>query len=254
MKLHVGVLDPVVDHLHEVPCAVRTDVRHARLAVDARGDGLEDRAERLVGLGRAAGHDRRAVQRALLAARDAGADEVQAPRAQRALAPDRVLEPGVAAVDDDVALLEAVRELVDDRVGARAGLHHHDRRTRPGQRRHEEIEVLVCDEAGLGMVPQQFLRALGRPVEHRHRVALASREVAGEVGAHHGQPDNSDVRGAGLLRGLIALLAARIQACERTGRAAGSVAAPMHGQGKPPGDLPGCLPVSGRPWSRAGAP
>jgi hypothetical protein len=210
-ELHVGVLDPVVDHLHEVPRAVRADVRHARLPVDAGGDRREDRAERRVGLGRAAGHDRRPEQGALLAAGDADADEAQAALAQRLLAADRVLEVRVAAVDDDVALVEAVRELVDDRVGARAGLHHHDRRARPGERCDEAVEVLARDEPGLGMVLHQLSRALGRPVEHRDGVALASREVAGEVRAHHGQPDDSDVRGAGLHRAHLALLAARVR-------------------------------------------
>ena len=110
-ELHVGVLDAVVDHLDEVAGAVGADVGHARLALGDRGDGLEDRAERLPRLGGAAGHDRRAVQRALLAAGDAGADEVDAGLAHRLLAADGVGEERVAAVDDDVARLEDLGEL-----------------------------------------------------------------------------------------------------------------------------------------------
>ena len=121
-QLHVGVLDAVVHHLHEVPRAVGPDVRAARHAVDVRGDLLEQRAERLVGLGGTAGHDRRAVQRALLAAGDARADEVQATLAHRLLAADGVGVERVAAVDDDVAFLHRVGELVDDGVGRVAGL------------------------------------------------------------------------------------------------------------------------------------
>ncbi len=53
-ELHVGVLDAVVHHLHEVAGAVRADVGAAGHAVDVGGDLLEQRAQRLVGLGRAA--------------------------------------------------------------------------------------------------------------------------------------------------------------------------------------------------------
>src|SRR5690606_7482551 len=77
-QLHVGVLDAVVDHLDEVTRAVGADVRDARLALGDGRDRAQDRAERLPRLGAAAGHDRRAAQRALLAAGDAGPDEVDA--------------------------------------------------------------------------------------------------------------------------------------------------------------------------------
>jgi hypothetical protein len=50
-ELHVGVLDAVVYHLHEVPGAVRPDVRGARDAIHLGGDRLQHRAECLVGLG-----------------------------------------------------------------------------------------------------------------------------------------------------------------------------------------------------------
>ncbi len=76
-ELHVGVLDAVVDHLHEMPGRVRTDMGRARHAIDLRGNRFEDRAELLVRLGRAAGHDARTVQSALLAAGHSRTDEVQ---------------------------------------------------------------------------------------------------------------------------------------------------------------------------------
>ena len=91
-QLHVGVLDAVVHHLHEVPGAVGADVRAARRAVDVRGDLLQDRAERLVRLRRPARHDRRPVQRALLAAGDPAPDEVDALLLQRGLPAAGVLE------------------------------------------------------------------------------------------------------------------------------------------------------------------
>ncbi len=83
-ELHVAVLDAVVHHLDEVARAVGSDVRHARPRLGLRGDRLEH-----IGLmrsqasGDAARHERRTEPRALLAARDAHADEVQAGLAQR---------------------------------------------------------------------------------------------------------------------------------------------------------------------------
>ena len=117
-QLHVGVLDAVVHHLHEVAGTVVADVRDTGLALGDRGDRLEDRAEGDPRLVRTAGHDRRAEQCALLAAGDAGADEVDAGLADGLLAADRVGEVGVAAVDDDVARLEDLDERVDHGVGA----------------------------------------------------------------------------------------------------------------------------------------
>jgi hypothetical protein len=73
------------------------------------------------------------VARALLAARDAGAEEAETALAQRPLAADRVLKAGVAAVDDDVAWREQRSERVDLLVGSRAGLDHEDDRARPPQ-------------------------------------------------------------------------------------------------------------------------
>ena len=152
-ELHVGVLDAVVHHLHEVAGAVGADVGDARLAVGRdRRDRAQDRAEGLVRLGRAAGHDRRAVERALLAARDAHADEVDAGGADLLLAADGVVEVRVAAVDDDVARLEALDELGDDGVGALAGLHHDDRGAGLGERGDELVVALGGDEPGLGVL------------------------------------------------------------------------------------------------------
>ena len=79
----------------------------------------------------------RPVQRALLAAGHAAADEVQAALAQRGLAAAGVGEVRVAAVDDDVALVQQRDQLVDHRVGGLARLDHDDDRARPLQRGDE---------------------------------------------------------------------------------------------------------------------
>ena len=143
---------PLCTILTKWPDAVGPDVRAARHAVDVRGDLLQQRAERLVGLGGAAGHDRRAVERALLAAGDAGADEVQAALADRLLAADGVGVERVAAVDDDVALFHRVGELVDHGVGRVARLDHDQHPARLLQRRNEFRDGLAAHELALGAV------------------------------------------------------------------------------------------------------
>ena len=185
-------------HFDEVTGAVRADVGAARHAVDMRGDLLEQRAQRLVRLGRTAGHDRRAVQCALLAAGDARADEVQAAFTDGLFAADGVGVERVAAVDDDVAVFHRVGELVDDGVGRVTGLDHDDHPPRLLQRIQEFLDGLRPDEFALVAVLFEQRVGLGdRPVVQRHGVAVVG-EVAGEVRAHHRQAGDADLRGPGL--------------------------------------------------------
>jgi hypothetical protein len=221
--LHVGVLDAVVDHLHEVAGAVRAHVGAAGGAVDVRGDLLEHRAEAVVGLDGAAGHDRGAVEGALLTAGDARAHEVQALLAQRVLATTGVGEQRVAAVHDDVALVHVLGELVDDGVGGAAGLHHDDRHARLLQGVDEVLGGLGGEELALVLVVVVHGLGLGdRAVVDRDLEAVA-REVAGEVGPHHrhaGHADVGDVRGrrfeAG--HGCAPCIECGLPACGRTAR------------------------------------
>ncbi len=64
------------------------------------------------------------------------------------------------------------------------------------------------DEAGLGVLGGERVGLLRAAVEDGDRVALAAREVAGEVRAHHRQPDDSDV-GLGCIFGHRELLVFR---------------------------------------------
>jgi hypothetical protein len=193
-ELLVGVLNAVVHHLHEVPGAVGSHVRDAGLAVGRlRGDLLQHRAEGRVRLDRAARHDARAEQRALLAAGDARAHEVDALLAQLSLTAAGVGEVRVAAVDDHVAGFQERGELLDDRVGGAARLHHDDQAPRPFERGHELLGGLGRDE--LALVPElldQGVRAGRRPVVQRDRVAVTC-EVAGEVAAHHREARHADL-------------------------------------------------------------
>ena len=192
-KLHIRVFDAVVDHLDEVPGAVLTDMRDARLTFGDRSDGLEDRAEGLPGFLSAAGHEGRAVERAFLASGHAAADEMQAARADVLLAANSVLEVRVAAVDDDVARLHGVGELVDHRVGRGAGLDHDDRGARALERGDELLNSFRGHEFAFGAVlVDELFRTLVMPVIHGYGVPVM-RQVAGEVGAHCRQSDDADV-------------------------------------------------------------
>ena len=106
-ELHVAVFDAVVHHLDVMAGPFGPDPVAARGAVGhLGGDGLEDRLDVRPGLGIAARHDRRALERPLFAARDAGADKEQPLGFQVPGAAGRVGEVRVAAVDQDVARLE----------------------------------------------------------------------------------------------------------------------------------------------------
>ena len=135
-QLHVAVLDAVVDHLHVMAGAAGADPFAAGNVVvrpDLGRDRLEDRLDQRPGLFAAAGHDAGPLQRAFLAAGDAGADEQQALRFDILRAAFGVVKIGVAAVDDHVAGREQRNEVLDELIDRRAGLDHEHHLARRGQ-------------------------------------------------------------------------------------------------------------------------
>ena len=117
--------------------AVRAHVTAARFAIDLRGDLAKDRRDHFPRFARAAGHERRAFERAFFAAGNAAADKVNSLSFEILAAPLGVGEERIAAVDDDVAFFQERRELTDDRIDRRAGLDHDHRFARPLQRADE---------------------------------------------------------------------------------------------------------------------
>ena len=191
--LHIRILDAVMHHLDEVAGAIGTDVGHARLAVHLGGDGFQNRPQGLPGFHGAAGHQGRAVERALLAAGYAAAHEVEALSAYFLLTLDGVLEEGVATVDDDVSRLEHLFQLRDGRVGRGTGLDHDDGGARTLQRRGEFLERLGRHKVAFGaMLVHELLGTRVVTVEQRHRVAMV-RQVTRQIGAHRGQSDHTNV-------------------------------------------------------------
>ena len=141
-----------------------------------------------------AGHDARAVERALLAAGDAHADEVQVLLPELRLAAAGVTEVRVAAVDDHVAVFQQRGELVDHRVGGRAGVDHDDQPAGALESLHELLRGLGRDEVPLvAELIDHGRRAGGGPVVQGHGVSVPG-EVAGQVPAHHAEAGHADLR------------------------------------------------------------
>ena len=204
-ELHVAVFDAVVDHLDEVARAAFADPLAAGLAgVGVRRDLLEDRLHGRPGLRRAARHDGRAEQRALLAAGDAGADVEEALVLDVLAAPDRVREVAVAAVDDDVARLEVREDLLDEVVDGLAGLDEHHHLAGALEVRAELLDAVAADELlARAAARDELVHLLDGAVVHRHGEALAL-HVEDEVLAHHRQSDQSDVCFHVFLKSLVA--------------------------------------------------
>jgi hypothetical protein len=134
IRLHEPVLDPVVDHLHEVACAGLAAVEPALLlgggspsrpvcgpastpGASASSTGAR-RSDRLVV---AADHQAVAALQAPDTAADADVDVVDPAVPKLGLTAQVVDVVRVAAVDDRVALVEMRRELGDDRSTIPAG-------------------------------------------------------------------------------------------------------------------------------------
>ena len=113
--------------------ACSTACRRPAPAIDSK-----HRAERLVGLRRAAGHDRRAR----CSAPSSPPDTPQPTKCRPVLAQRRLAAAGVGkwALPQSMMMSPVVQQrdqLVDHRVGRAAGLDHDDDRARPLQRRDE---------------------------------------------------------------------------------------------------------------------
>jgi hypothetical protein len=172
IRLHQAVLDPVVDHLREVARARGPHVRPAVL----RRKRLEHRLQPLHGRLVAARHQAEACLEAPDSSGDADVDERDALLARRVVPPLRVAEVRVAAVDDRVAGLEDVEQLLERVLRDRAGRDH-----QPDVARRVE---LLCQRA------QRLRGRLDVRVERLHLVPRL-REPLRHAGAHPAQSHHS---------------------------------------------------------------
>ena len=192
-ELHVGIFDAVVHHLHVVAGALRADVGAAGHAVDLGRHLGQHRRDAVPGFAIAAGHHARTFERAFLAAGNAHADEADLFRFAGSVAPRGVGEQRVAAVDDDVALLEMGQELVDHVVDRLAGLDHDEDGARLGDAGDKLWQRLGREEAAFAAVLRhELVGPLGIAVEHRDAEPMP-RRVSRQIGAHDGQSEDADV-------------------------------------------------------------
>ena len=159
--LHHPVLDAVVDHLHVVASARRADVQVAVRRSERPEDGLE----RLHRIGVATDHQAEAVGQALFG--------------DLVVSSSRVVEVRVSAVDDRVARLQELHQLVD--LGLRrVARRHHDP---DGARLLELPDQLLERVRALGPLTLDLLRLL-RGAVVGHDVVAVPDEPPNHVGAH----------------------------------------------------------------------
>ncbi len=175
VRLHEAVLDPVVHHLREVSGAGRADVRVAVLGRERR----EDRLEPLHRVVLAADHETEADLEAPDPAGDAGVDEVQSLLLRFAITALRVAEVRVAAVDDRVALVGELQELLERVLRDLPGRDHHPERAR-------------CVELRLQLLERRGRARLDGGIEGTNVVVVLAQAVGHPV-AHAAEADHSEL-------------------------------------------------------------
>ena len=204
---HDPVLDAVVDHLDEVARAGRPAMevallgrgglaaaaRGARRRIQAGRQGREERVEVRDGVVRAADHQAVAALQAPGAAARAAVDVADAGRRQDRRAADVVAEPGVAAVNDDVAGREQRGEMLQ-RCVHRGGRHHDPHGAGRLESRHEVLQGRGA--RGDGALGEQSVHG-GRGARVADDAMSVAPPATSHVGTHATQADESDVHADG---------------------------------------------------------
>ena len=162
VRLHEPVLDAVVNHLHEVAGAGRADVR---VPVFRRERG-EDRLEPLHRLVVAADHQAEADLQTPDPAGDPGVDEVDPTVLRLDVAPLGVTEVRVAPVDDRVALVGDLEQLVERGLGDLSRRDHHPEGARRFQLLLELLQRVGRPRLDVGVVRVDFNAVLAQAVRH----------------------------------------------------------------------------------------
>ena len=156
-------------------------------------DGLEDVLDERPGSGRAARHHARAAPCAFFATGDPGADVQQPLRFDVFLAAVGVFEQRVAAVDDDVALVEMRDQLLDEVIHRLAGLdqhHHAPWRLEFGD--HFFNRMRAKHLGALGFVGEEVINLVGGTVVDDDGKTVVI-HVQNQILAHDGKANQCDV-------------------------------------------------------------
>ena len=114
--------------------------------------------------------------------------------------PRQIVVMRIAGVDDDVAVIEQRGQVVDDGIGAVAGLDHDDDRPWLLEALHEVFELFVRDEVSfVTVINDQLVGAAVSAVVNRDGEAVASK-VPGQVATHHAETSDADIRAVFVLR------------------------------------------------------
>ena len=194
--LHVGIFDPVVHGLDEMPRPVRPQMIDARRALKLGRNRAEHGAQLGPAVIGTTHHHRRAMTRALFAARHAHADEMPPRTVKGGGAASGVVEIGVAAINDGVALIQQRHHRVDHRI------HRSTRRD------HEQDAAGLRDTVNKILkrrVPREVIRQrsgllqkgrdpIGFAVADRHTEPLLG-QIKRQRTAHRPQTINANICG-----------------------------------------------------------
>ena len=164
--------------------------RGAGGGLDARSQRAEDRIEPFDGLGLAADHHAEATLQAEHAAAGADIDVADAPLGERRRPVDVVAVVAVAAVDEDIALVEMLGHIGDDAVGDAGGDHD------PGAARGGEPCGEIGQVLGAGRALLDELLDGGRVDVEHHALVTVAHQAPHDVGAHTSQADHSQLHSA----------------------------------------------------------
>lgn len=131
-------------------------------------------------------------QRTLFTAGNAGADEVEALVGQFAVTTDGVLIVGVAAVDQDIALVQVRSQRGNGFIRCFARFHHQQDAARFFQRFDKLFNGVIRRQILARVLSDHFVSFVARTVENGNGVTTAL-DVQREVAAHYRHADNADL-------------------------------------------------------------
>ena len=193
-ELHIAVLNAIVHHFHEMSCTVFADpVAAWRAVLDLGADALENGLH-IRPRGRAsARHHAGAFQCALFAAGHAGADVKLALAFHVSGSADGVREVGIAAVNENIAVVEQRKKLLDHIVYGLSRFDHHKHLARLFQIVNQFFETVAANDIfSGGSAVDELVHFFRRAVEDRHSEALRL-HVHDQVFTHNGKADETNI-------------------------------------------------------------
>ena len=174
-KLHVTVLNTIVDHLDVVASTGGADPVAAGLTVSLGSNVLEDGLDMGPGLRGTTGHERRTSSGTLFTTRDTRANKQKSLGLELFVAAVRVGEVRVTTVNDDITLLEVGLELSNEVVNSITGLDEQNNTAGSLEVGNELLNgVSANDGLALGLVLEEVVNLGNGSVVGDNGVAVVS--------------------------------------------------------------------------------